>query len=249
MDSIAAEPDNLRCPAAALSERRHDHLFFSGMALLSLATVFVGFAPTYYLAGIHSAPLPSRIIHLHAIVFTCWMLLFAAQVSLVSARRIDLHRRLGIIGFLLACAMVVTGLMAGTDSLARNVPPGLSELLYIVNVSMMVVFAVLMAFAYRMRNISAAHKRLILIANIALTFAPLIRWPSALLYHNIPAATHASYLFLLPIVLYDLWSTRRIQRVTLWSSVFLVFVFEVRFLVAQTTAWHAFAAWIRSRVS
>ena len=100
-----------------------------------------------------------------------------------------------------------------------------------------------------MRSNPPAHKRLILIADIAPMFAPLIRWPIALLYHNIPAAARASYFFLLPIVLYDLWSTRRIHCVTLWSSAFLIFVCEVGLPVANTMAWHAFAAWIRSKAS
>lgn len=222
------------------------------MALLLLATVFVGFAPTYYLAGIVPAPepgrtaLPGTIVRVHAVVATIWMLLFAAQISLVATRRVHLHRRLGAAGSLVVCAMVVTGFLAGTDTLVRNVPPGLTELLYIVNVSMVAVFAVLMAFAYRMRNTPPAHKRLVLVANIALVFAPLIRLPAASLYLNIPAATRASYLFLLPVILYDVWSTRRIHPATLWSSAFLVFVYEVRFVVAETASWHAFAAWMRS---
>ena len=248
MISTDVQP-NREYSSQTLPERRHDHLFFAVMALLLLATVFIGFAPTYYLAGILYAPLPSRTIEVHAVVFTVWMLLFAVQVSLVSAHRVDLHRRLGIIGFLLACAVTITGLLAATDALMRNVAHGLDELLFIVNVSMAVVFAVFMAFAYSMRSNPPAHKRLILIANIALMFAPLIRWPIASLFHNIPLATRCSYLFLLPIVLYDLWSTRRIHRVTLWSSAFLVTVFEVRFLVAKTMAWHAIAVWIRSKAA
>ncbi|MCC7153507.1 MAG: hypothetical protein IT161_02970 [Bryobacterales bacterium] len=241
-----------RGSSSALAVRRHEHLFFSGMAVLLLATVFVGFAPTYYLAGMVPAPdpsrltLPSGIIRVHAVVSTIWMLLFATQVSLVAARRVHLHRRLGVLGLLAVCAMFVTGLLAGTDTLARNVPPGRAELLYIVNVSMVVVFAVLMAFAYRMRNTPPAHKRLVLVANIALLFAPLIRFPTALLYLDIPAATRASYLYLLPVILYDFWSVRRIHPATLWSSAFLVFVYEVRVPVAETAAWHAFAAWMRS---
>ena len=248
MASTDVQPNRASSPQA-LPGRRHDHLFFSLMALLLLATVFIGFAPTYYLAGTLHAALPSRTIHVHAVVFTVWMLLFAAQVSLVSVHRVDLHRRLGMIGFLLACAMVITGLLAAADALVRNVASGLGDTLFMVNVSMAVMFAVLMAFAYRMRSNPAAHKRLILIADIALMFAPLIRLPIASLYHNIPFATRSSYLFLLPIMLYDLWSTRRIQRVTLWSSAFVVSVFEVRFLVAKTMAWHALAVWIRSKAA
>jgi hypothetical protein len=54
-----------------LPGRRYDHLFFSGMAVLILATVFVGFARTYFLAGVFRAPLPSPIIHVHGAAFSC----------------------------------------------------------------------------------------------------------------------------------------------------------------------------------
>jgi len=74
-------------------------------------------------------------------------------------------------------------------------------------------------------------------------------WPIPSLFHNLPFATRCSHVFFLPIVLYDLWSTRRFHRVTLWSSAFLVSVFEVRFLVAKTMAWHAIAVWIRSKAA
>lgn len=242
----SAAQRNERYPASGSLRGRHEHLFFSGMALLLLATVFVGFAPSYYLAGMVNAPLPTGIIHAHALVATSWMLLFAAQVSLISAHRVDLHRRLGVIGVPLACAMVVTGLLAGADILRRGVPPGLEHLLFLINSNMVIVFAALIALAYRMRGAPQAHKRLIVIAHVALMFAGFIRWPVEFLYHNIPAAARAPYCFLLLMVLYDVWSTRRIHPVTLWASVFLVFVFEVQFLVAETMAWRAFAAWVRT---
>jgi hypothetical protein len=142
--------------------------------------------------------------------------------------------------------MVATGLMAGVDILRRGVPPGLEHLLFLVNTNMLFVFAVFLAFAYRMRSAPPAHKRLIVIAHVALTFAAFIRWPVEFLYHNIPAAARAPYCFLLLLVLHDLWSLRRIHAVTLWASAFLVFVFEVQFLAAETLAWRSFAAWVRS---
>src|SRR6266852_9739819 len=109
--------------ASDLPGRRFDHLFFSAMALLMLATVFVGFAHTYYLAGVFHAPLPSLIIHLHGAVFSCWILLLVTQASLVSAGRVDIHRRLGIAGVMLACLMVILGVLAATDSLVREAGP------------------------------------------------------------------------------------------------------------------------------
>src|SRR5882672_3966233 len=135
---------------SGLPGRRYDHFFFSGMALLLLAAVFEGFARTYYLAGVFHAPLPSLYIHLHGAAFSCWVLLLVTQTSLVSAGRVDIHRRLGIAGFVLACLMIVLGVVAGTDSLLRNAgPPGRdAQAFYIVPLTDMMIFSTLIFFAF-----------------------------------------------------------------------------------------------------
>ena len=43
--------------------------FFVGMSPLLLATVLVGFAKSYFLAGWMRAPLPNKLIHIHAVFF------------------------------------------------------------------------------------------------------------------------------------------------------------------------------------
>ena len=85
----------------------YENLFFSGMALVFLVSVFIGFAPTYYLAGAFKAPLPNLLVHIHGAVFSLWILLLITQTSLIALNRVDLHRRLGMLGFGLACLMVV----------------------------------------------------------------------------------------------------------------------------------------------
>jgi hypothetical protein len=95
----------------------YEHLFFSGMAVLILGAVALGFACTYYLAGLFKAPLPTWIIHVHGAVFSTWILLLIVQTSLVSVDRVKLHRRLVIVGFGLACLMIVLGTCAATDAL------------------------------------------------------------------------------------------------------------------------------------
>ena len=125
MSIAVAHPSSAAKPSVSVPGRRYDHLFFSALALLLLATVFVGFARSYYLAGVFRAPLPTRIVHLHGAAFSCWILLLVVQTSLVFADRVDIHRRLGIAGFLLAVLMVVLGVLAATDSLVREAgPPG-----------------------------------------------------------------------------------------------------------------------------
>ena len=165
MSTIAMRPAIPVKPANTAPGRRFDHLFFSSMALLLLATVFAGFARTYYLAGVFRPPLPSLIIHLHGAAFTCWILLLVTQTSLVSAGRVGVHRRLGIAGFLLACVMVILGVLAATNSLNRNAapPPADAKFFYIIPLTDMLVFATLIFFAFRSRSNSSTHKRLILL--------------------------------------------------------------------------------------
>ena len=97
------------------------------MAVLLTAVVAIHFAPTYYLAGVFLAPLPSRIVHIHAAVFSAWMILLMVQTGLISARRVGWHRKLGMAGFVLAIAMVVmviltTAGLAGRATRARMSP-------------------------------------------------------------------------------------------------------------------------------
>lgn len=216
------------------------------MAVLMAATVFVGFAQTYYLAGMFHAPLPSLIIHLHGAAFSCWILLLIAQTSLVSAGQVDLHRRLGIAGFLLACLMVVLGVLAATDSLVREAGPAGTDpkFFYIIPLTDMLVFATLIFFAFRARSNPSSHKRLILVATTALLIAAIGRWP--VFHGNAPVAALCSYIFLLILVGYDLWSTRKMHRATLWAGVFLIFVQQIRIPIGQSAAWHAFASWVQS---
>ena len=247
MATVVARPENAAKVVFSLPGRRYDHVFFSTMAWLMLVTVFVGFAPSYYLAGVFRAPLPSMIIHVHGAAFTCWMLLLVTQTSLVAAGRTDFHRRLGIGGFVLACAMVILGVMAATDSLVREAgPPGRDpKFFYVVPMTAMLVFGVVIAFAYRNRKDSAAHKRLIVVATTSLMVAAFARWPWALVHRRVPMATLVSYIFLLMLVGYDLWSIRRIHRATLWAGGFLVVAYQLRFPIGQSAAWHSFAGWVQ----
>lgn len=79
---------------AAVSQTKHpesagqrDRRFFSGIALLVLIAVLVGFARTYFLAGIFWANLANAMVHVHGALFTLWIALLLAQVALVASYR------------------------------------------------------------------------------------------------------------------------------------------------------------------
>jgi FtsH-binding integral membrane protein len=110
----------------------------------------------------------------------------------------------------------------------------------------MVIFGTLTFFAFRSRRDSSTHKRIIYIATVGVLIAAIARFPIRWLFHNAAHAAIASYAFLLMLITYDLWSTRKIHRATLWAGSFLIFVQQVRLPIGKTAAWHSFAAWIQS---
>lgn len=229
--------------------RNHERFFFSGMALLIFGAVFLGFAKTYYLAGVFHAPLPSWVIHVHAAAFTSWILLLIVQTLLVSAGRVDIHRRLGMFAFGLACVMVVLGGMAGTDLLRRG-GGGFgvnAKAFYAGTLGDMVIFGTLIFFAFRARFNPAAHKRLILIATITLMEAAINRWPFAIIERAPFMIDVFAYTFLVLLVAYDLWSMRKVHRATMWGGLFLVAMQQLELPIGKTAAWQSFATWALER--
>jgi hypothetical protein len=231
------------------NNHRFENLFFSGMAVAILVSVFVGFAKSYYLAGVFKAPLPNLLIHIHGAVFSSWILLLIVQTSLVTVRRVDAHRRLGLLGFALACLVVILGVLVATDAQVRHAAPGEAGVenraFYAVALSDMLMFSTLIYFAFRNRFNPAAHKRLILIATLAILDAAFDRWPIPVAWWGDRVTPLVcTYPLLLLLMGYDWWSTRQIQPVTLGASAFLVVVQQGRNLVGHTAAWQSFATWV-----
>ncbi len=50
-------------------------------------------------------------------------------------------------------------------------------------------------------------------------------------------------LFLVPMVVWDLASRRRVHPVTLWGGLALIFSQPLRFMLSGTHAWLGFAGW------
>jgi hypothetical protein len=225
-----------------------ERYFFAVMAVLIFASVFLGFAKSYFLAGMFRAHLPSLVIHIHGAVFTSWILLLIVQTLLVSARRVDIHRRLGMFGFGLACVMVVMGSLAASDLLLRNeaalsVDP---KTFYAAALGDIFIFATLVLFAFRERFNPASHKRLILIATISLLGAGINRWPFEIIDREPFLTNILDDAFLLPLIAYDLWSMRKVHLATICGGLLLIVIQQLELPIGRSGLWQSFATWVLS---
>ncbi|HSY36867.1 MAG TPA: hypothetical protein VK814_14015 [Acidobacteriaceae bacterium] len=222
--------------------RTADRIFFSAMPFVMLAMVLYGFARTYFLAGMVAAPLPNKLIHIHGAAFTSWMILLIVQTALVSTKHVKWHMKLGLFGFGLAVAMLVLGLLAAVDAMRRGEGPlGLDpQTFFVIPITAMLLFGTLVFFAYKLRRNAEAHKRLILIATMALMDAAIGRWQHPAILQRIPPTQDLVMLaLLLLLVFYDLFNLRRVSKYTLWGGLFVMAVHLARVPLGHTAAWHA----------
>lgn len=215
--------------------------FYPGMAVAIALTVFAGFAPTYYLGSFLDAPVLSGLAHAHGIAFTAWVVLLASQVSLVAAGRRDIHRRLGVAGAALAVAMVGLGIAVALAAARRDIGAGRADealSFLIIPLGDIVAFAVLVGCGFFWRMRTEIHKRLMLLATLALLPAAIGRIP----YLEDPGPFIAYFLILLAAApAHDRLQGRRPHPVSLWGGIG-VFAFELgRFMVSETAAWRAIA--------
>lgn len=233
--------------AESVSLRTADRTFYVGMAVASTATVFAGFAGTYYLKAYTGAPPLPPLVHVHGAVFTLWMLLFLAQTTLVAAGRTDVHRRLGVAGAFLAAAMVVLGYVTAVESArgGRNPNPAVPDALAFMLVPLgdILIFSVLVAAALHHRRRPETHKRLMLLATTGGLLVPAVgRLPG--MGGAVPAILGITALFVLAGPIHDLVTARRIHRANLWGALFVLGSFPARLAIAPTEAWHQVARWL-----
>ena len=162
--------------------------FYVAIALVACAAVAIGFSTTYFLPLARGSFTGPTIAHLHGLLFMTWVGLLLVQPLLVRRRRTPLHRRLGLVALPLALAMAASGLGVGVFAVARDLAAGGGEEAFsqIVGVaSAMAIFVIYVAIALALRKRPDWHKRMMLLATIA------ILWPAWFRFrHLLPWVPH-----------------------------------------------------------
>ena len=231
-------------------EGRHpDRLFFTGMGLFVALVVFGGFARSYYLS--HWLVPPERtpeitpLLHVHALVFTAWILLGVVQPALIAGGRRSAHRLLGYGAAGIAFLVWLLGNMASIE--AMNVGyKGVGDpyAFYAITFFSMQAFGIIVALGIAWRGDPDAHKRLMLLSSASILEAAVGRLPLQLVVETAPLSFYlGADLIILAGILYDRMTRGGIHKVWIWGGGALVASQFLRVAIMNSEPWLAFARW------
>src|SRR5450755_2631485 len=104
----------------ASRQRRYNRRLYLGASLVFFALVFWTFARTFYLKPFFGTPPLSALLHIHGAVMTGWVVLLVVQSTLITAHRVQWHRRLGVFGAGWAALVVSLGSITTLHAAARE---------------------------------------------------------------------------------------------------------------------------------
>lgn len=235
---------------AAGGAQRRDR-FFLGMSGALLSILVIGFAPTLYLRMFFEVPPIPLYLHVHGVVVTSWFVWLVLQASLVSVRRTDLHRRIGMAGAGLGLAIVIAGPMATVNSIPRLATIGIElESLFLLmswvvslNSTMILGFMIFLSAALYLRRRPDMHKRFMLFASMSLMPPAVARisfWPIFSWSEEPPLVTVGCLLLLVPMIVHDLVAEKRLHKATVLGSVGFALVILVPLVLRHAAFMQAF---------
>ena len=198
-----------------------DRYFYFAMALLIAIAVPLGFSFTVnanLFHPVHPAIPRPPILYVHGALFITWIALFVVQTGLVRSRNVQLHRRVGAWAVALGIAMIGVGLATAIVMRKYRLAHDPTESLSFLSIPLNDVseFAVAFALAVAWRRNREFHRRLMLLATIALTGAAFARMPLPIM--QIPWFWYSfTDALLLICVFRDLLVMRRIHPVFLYG--------------------------------
>jgi len=183
MEQTAEVPHHLRLPPGiqVSGSRPQTRQFYLAITLVLCGMILVGFWPSYFGQLFNRGVSRPWIMHFHGAYFTGWMLLLLAQVGLIYAGRLRIHRGIGMrVGIAYGIGLLALGLVVSIVAPVLHVRAGewtvdrAAGFLLLPLVDM-VLFAGFFAAGIRYRNRPEVHKRLMLVATIAVVFAAVAR--------------------------------------------------------------------------
>lgn len=224
--------------------------YFLIFSWIGISAVVIGFAKTYTIPvskGIFKAP---AIIHVHGNFAFAWVLLFMIQASLIHFHRYKIHRRIGIIGLLIAMGVAITMIPAGIFAVEKELSRGTGDVAYSTLPGVItsgLVFLTLVVLGIMFRDRPDYHKRFMLLATI------VVLWPAWFRFrHYFPSIPRPDIWF--AVVLADsliiiAWIIERIRYGKIhpllkYAGAFIILEHCFEVIAFDSMAWQATGRWL-----
>ena len=228
-------------PAGGRSRLRRK--YYVGMSVVLVLMIFVGFWPSYYGPLMHGAAEAPWILHVHGAIYIAWMLLLVAQTVLAARGKIREHRAVGNYGIALGSVVFVMGLIVSFVAPVMTFNAGTRTLdeaagFLLIPLGDMALFGSLFFTAAAYRNKPEMHKRLMILATVAIAFAAIFRMQAI----GVPLSVGLSLWFALPVlgVVYDLRKLGRVHPVY-WFGIAAMIVAALRIPFSASETWLGFS--------
>jgi len=147
------------------------------MAALAWFGILRGFGGDMLARAQKHLPAFPPIVHVHAVVFVLWLVLFTVQILLIRSKRLTAHKRLGFMLVGLAALMALLGPATALTVQHRSAgDPKADPAFLSIQFTDILAFVGLTAAAILLRKSAASHKRLILLGTLYITDAGFARW-------------------------------------------------------------------------
>jgi hypothetical protein len=250
--------DGSTTPAVATQSRRRG-IFFSAISLAMLGAMLIGFSRTYYLRSffgtedmLGAAELP-RHLHLHGAIMSAWFGLVFVQTWLIRGNRVAIHRRVGVLGALLAVAVVVVGIHTVASFVPRANLVEVEGPVSVTNVVagdmlvMILFFPALVGAGIWFRSEPEMHKRLVLLSCMTLWLPVLSRYAATfatLEWPIWPVLALTPFTWLIALVAYDFVKRGRPHAATVWGGLTVVLTIFAGGPLANTDGVRRFVEWL-----
>jgi hypothetical protein len=224
-----------------------ERTFYLSMMAAIFLLVLWGFAPSFFLRGLLTPPATyidrpdwmSWAFIAHGLLATGWLLMFAIQTVLIGRKQLRLHKAIGQSAYFLYFANVATGVFVGFLGARYGFHAVPFDSITFAAVPWLVIlaFAILGLAGLKERRDPQRHKRLMLLATIALADAGIAR---VTFFHGLlPQWMSATALFLIPLVVWDLATLRRLHRTTILGGSVVAAAVLLAIPIGMGEPWHA----------
>jgi len=215
--STAAATDGA---SASARRRLRKSPFFTVLGLLLLVLAVAGFWPQYFSAVTGRAPAASAqfwLIHLHAALFTLWLLLYISQAALIMTGRARVHQKMGpwiaAYGFAIAAVGLFAATLLGHRFGQRENDFEAAAAFVFFPIIDMVYFAGFLAAAVVYRKLSHLHKRAMFLATFSIAVVGLGRLVGQTGFESAVAWQPLNLAPLLIAIAYDIFVCRKVYTI------------------------------------